>query len=212
MQRRDVIRLLGVVLLVPALAGAADERKPLRYPFGLLPTMTPEQAEAQLQAKGLKRVSERDAAGTHFATWALSGQLDYESFRPRRAIATFDHGKLSSFSLEPAPLPDCSAAQPVYASALQFVHDNYRVSKTTQYIQEPAIDTLDCGPHFDGAAYQLKLASKDFLCSVIPHVAAGQSSVLIRYQWTGILKPENKSGEAQEPQEEKPRPALLQNL
>ena len=188
-----------VLLGLPMAAGAAsvpDPRKPLRYPFGLTPDTTAQQIQAVLTSKGLKRDSEKDTGLTLLTTWRMSGQIAYQDFRPAIAILTLDHYKLVSVTFVEKSLPHCGAAQPVYLSALAFVRDNYVIDKKNTLTREPAVDTLDCGPHFKSEDYELQLTGKDFVISVTPVLKDGRYAVDVTYRWAGLLTSDQEKGKS----------------
>src|ERR1700730_12407793 len=114
--RSSKIIVLAVLLCLLGLtcgtaSSKTDPRVPLRYPFGLAPSTPLPEVVKILESKGLKLLSEKDITETHFVYWQMSGQIVYEDFAPKDAVATFDQGKLSSFSLGVAGISGCKAAQ-----------------------------------------------------------------------------------------------------
>lgn len=158
-----------------------DEKlRPLRFPFALVPEMSPGSVKAQLKTKGLVYVREEDAGDVHLITWKLSHQIQYGTFAPQFAVAAFQGQKLVSWSMKEGPIDDCSRAQTIYQSALDFVRVSYD-PKDAPVTEEPAEDVLDCGPHFKPEDYRFREESKKIVLIVAPTLQKTSYEIGVTY-------------------------------
>jgi hypothetical protein len=162
-----LIALCCLTLAAVGFSAKAPKKFSLRFPFGLTPSTTLETAKTQLQKKGLTFEGEKTVGSQLFASWGLSGQLDFQQFAPRNALAVFEKNQLSSFSMAVGPIAECGAAQPVFLSALDLVRSSYDPEESP-VTEEPAADALDCGPYFKSESYKLRSENKKFVCTVVP--------------------------------------------
>jgi hypothetical protein len=192
-KQSSLLMLLCLGALSASFAAKEAKKPPLRFPFGLTPSSTPSHSKKILEAKGLVFQFEKSVEPQLLVSWGLTGQLDYDQFTPRQALATFDKGKLSSFSMSVGPIKECGPAQPVFVSALELVRSSYD-PKESPVTAEPATDILDCGPYFKSESYNLRLENKKYVCTVIPTRDSNGYRITLTYH----LRPDKPTKEEEE--------------